>query len=170
LQYVACVNGPVLAIAHAEPDKETKIADVALLDCIRTECDTDMRDKLLADYRVARDHVLCCDGKVINRTKIYADAREQLFDPGRARLLDIKEFLDQLCALQSWRNRDGDRIIGPRPGAKDDLALPSCLALLTSVTVMNDFVHQTTLAIQNGATEGTSIDWKKPDLTAGYFE
>ena len=132
-----------LAIAH-------RVGDMVVLDAAREiqppfnpDAATTEFSTLLKAYRVGkvigdryagewvrepfRRHGVDYQLSEVSKSDIYRDALP-LFNAGRARLLDLKRLLNQLCSLERRTARGGrDLIDHPQyPGAHDDLANAVC--------------------------------------------
>ena len=63
-----------------------------------------------------------------DRSKIYLDALP-IFASGRARLLDNRRLVSQLCGLERRATRTGRDLVNHPSGGSDDLANAACIAL-----------------------------------------
>ncbi len=101
-----------------------------------------------------------------NKSKIYCDALP-LFTTGRARLLDNKRLVNQLCSLERKTTASGDKV-DHGPGGHDDCANVACGALVLASVVKEQEVFPPPIVVSGGprnipgGTTFTSISQNYP--------
>jgi len=91
-----------------------------------------------------------------NKSKIYCDALP-LFTTGRARILDVKRLVNQLCSLERKTTASGDKV-DHGPGGHDDCANVVCGALVLATADKLDTVPIMAPIVCYGPAYGSQWD------------